>query len=67
MSYIGDIAGQEIYDLRTNKKVFQNEQVSSLSSLCRSINLKLNERQKTKTEKYTHATKKSIRIDWYWV
>ena len=50
MSYIGDIAGQEIYDLRTNKKVFQNEQVSSLSSLCRSINLKLNERQKTKTE-----------------
>lgn len=43
---VGDTAGQEIHDRRANRKTFQNEQVSSLSAFCRSMSLKLSERQK---------------------
>lgn len=43
---VGDTAGQEIHDIRANRKTFQNEQASSLSGFCRSMSLKLSERQK---------------------
>lgn len=43
---MGDTAGQEIHDIRANRKTFQKEQVSSLSAFCRSMSLKLSERQK---------------------
>lgn len=43
---VGDTAGQEIHDVKANRKAFQNEQVSNLSAFCGSMSLKLSERLK---------------------